>query len=182
MQLQLLHDTPPVAVYYDSVNDWIFADWRGDLTLPDVQAGCLMLAQCFLEQPYTRILNSNCDVVTMSADVPTWLVSYYFPHLRLANIEYMAWVCAPSLVVKHFTTEAASQLQTTTVAMFDDLADAYAWLQHTQAGKICESPEAAATRHAKLTNRVAAFSEELAHYQQVARLVPVNGAERPTIV
>jgi hypothetical protein len=175
MPLQLLHDTGPVAAYYDTHNDWLFADWRGTLTLAQVQAGCLTLAQCFLERPYARVLNSNCDVMNMSADAPQWLARDYLPHLGLAGIEYLAWVCAPSLLLKHLAGEAVRQLQTPTVAMFDDLADAYAWLQHTHLGP--EAP-AATNRHDQLRTRVDALSAELVHYQQVARLValPRTGA------
>jgi hypothetical protein len=173
MPLQLLHDTVPVAAYYDAHNDWLFADWRGELNLDQVQAGCLTLAQCFLERTYTRVLNSNCDVTHMSAEAPVWLARDYLPHLGLAGIEYLAWVCAPSLLLKHFASEAVGQLQTPTVAMFDDVADAYTWLQHTHLGP---GVPAVANRHSRLRNRVEALSDELHHYQQVARLVGHRGA------
>lgn len=97
-----------------------------------MQAGCLSIAQCCLARTYPRILNSNCEVSSMSADVSAWLATQYLPHLGVAGVDYLAWVCAPDLLLKHFTGEAVRQLRTHNVAVFDDLADAYAWLQHTR--------------------------------------------------
>jgi hypothetical protein len=172
MQLQILQDTPTVSVYYDSTNDWLFADWRGELDLALVQAGCLTIAQCFLHRTYPRILNNNTDVKGMSANVSAWLAHDYLPHLGLAGIEYLAWVCAPSLLLKHLTSEAVRQLRSPTVAIFDDLADGYAWLQHTRFQHLDHAmPQSPAERQAELASRVAAFSAELQHYQKVSKRV-----------
>ncbi|HEX8327183.1 MAG TPA: hypothetical protein VF629_06565 [Hymenobacter sp.] len=166
--LKLLYDTAPVAVYYDKANDWLFADWRGTLTLKQVQAGCLTLARCFLKRSYARVLNSNCDVVSISPEAAPWLAGEFLPHLGLAGIKYLAWVCAPNLLLQHFANEAVRPLSAT-VVVFDDLAGAYAWLQraHLVSGAV---PHEAA-RQAEIGWRVAALAEELAHYEQVARLV-----------
>ncbi|GAB3586466.1 hypothetical protein [Hymenobacter daeguensis] len=169
MNLLLLHDTPIVSVYFDAQNDWLYSDWRGNLSLADVQAGCLTIARCFLDRTYPRILNSNVDVTGMSPQAPKWLAQEYLPHLGLAGIEYLAWVCAPSLLVKHLTNESVRQLRAPMVATFDHLADAYAWLQHahpTQPGD--EPSDRDPEQQARLARRVAALSQELAHYNQAA--------------
>ena len=171
MQLQLLHDTDTVSVYHDSSNDWLFVDWRGDLSLPLVQAGCLAVARCFLERSYPRILNNNCDVTDMSPAAISWLAEYYLPHLGLAGIEYLAWVCAPSPLVSHLTSEVVRQLRAPMVATFDNVADAYSWLQHS---RFAHLDDAAAQpdpdRQAELASRVAQLSEGLRHYRKVAWL------------
>lgn len=168
--LCLLHNTPSVAVYHDAANDWLFADWRGALTLAQVQAGCLALASCFLKRPYARVLNSNCDVVSISPEAAPWLAREFLPHLDLAGIEYLAWVCAPSLLLQHFAEESVRRLQAPAVVVFDDLAGAYAWLQRTHRDPAEPNPPGAA-RPEQLRQRVVALAEELAHYRQVARLV-----------
>ena len=168
MLLHLLHDTPAVAVYYDSANDWLFVDWHGHLDLPRVQAGCLTLAQCLLQRSYARVLNSNCDVTSISADVAPWMVHEYLPRMVLAGIEYLAWVCAPSPLARYVASEAERQLQGAMVASFDDLAAAYAWL--SQAHPSAPAPPAADAQR-RLRKRVGALTEAMAQYRQVARLV-----------
>ncbi|MDQ2770818.1 MAG: hypothetical protein M3Y54_09990 [Bacteroidota bacterium] len=170
MELQLLRNTLHVSVYYDSSNEWLFVDWRGELSLARVQAGCLTIAQCFLERSYARILNNNCDVTSMSANVPDWLAGQFLPHLGLAGIEYLAWVCAPSMLVKHLTTEAVRQLRAPMVNIFDDMADAYSWLQHTRFAHLDAVAQPGPEQQAELASRVAELSDGLRHYRKVARL------------
>lgn len=169
MKLLLLQDTPIVSVYFDEENDWLFNDWRGKLSLADVQTGCLTIAQCFLDRTYPRILNSNVDVTSMSPSAPGWLARDYLPHLGLAGIEYLAWVSAPGVLLQHLTDESVRQLRTPLVVTFDDLASAFAWLQNahpTHPGDLppYRSPEQQAT----LTRRVARLAEQLQHFDQVA--------------
>lgn len=169
MDLRLLHDTPIVSAYYDTRNDWLFTDWRGALTLPKVKEGCLTIAQCFLERAYPRILNSNVEVTSMSPDVPPWLAEVYLPHLGLASIEYMAWVCAPSLLMRHLAAESVRQLRAPIVATFDDLADAFAWLQQTRVthpGDVI--PYRTPEQQARLSRQVAQLTQELRHYEVAA--------------
>jgi hypothetical protein len=156
-------------VYYDTTNDWLFSDWRGDLSLAQVQAGCLTIAQCFLERTYPRILNNNTDLTGMSASAPVWLARDYLPHLGLAGIEYLAWVCAPSLLLKHLAGESVRQLRTPVVATFDDLADAYTWLQHTHPTHPGDmQPYRTPAQQSEITKRTAKLAEELHYYDQLA--------------
>ena len=172
MNLQLLQYAPPVFVYYDTLNDWLFTDWHGDLTLAQVQEGCLAIAECFLRHPTTRVLNSNCEVSSMSADVPAWLARQYLPSLRLAGVEQMAWVYGPAPLLQRYVEEALHPVEGSAVALFNNLADAYDWLQRSQFHHLApqESRGSAAARQAELTRRVANLSAELQHYQQLAGL------------
>lgn len=133
MELQLLQETPNVSIFYDCANQWLFVDWRGDLTLPLVQASCSAVAQRFLEGRYTRILNNNAGVQSMSPNVPDWLALEFLPHMRLAGVEYIAWVYSPNLRVKCYTDVAfLHTLDAPVVSLFDDLESAVAWLRHVQ--------------------------------------------------
>ena len=177
MQLQLLQETDYLSIFYDSTNDWLFIDWRGNLTLPIVQASCLVIAQCFLERPYPRILNSNSQVTGMSADVPMWLAHDYLPHLSLAGVEYLAWVQAPALLLQHLTNEAVRQLTEPVVTLFTDLDLAFSWLQHTRFHHLDTAPaQDSDARQAELSNRV----EQLAtYYQRIMRCITTQQENLP---
>lgn len=171
MQLQLLQETPTISIFYDSSNDWLFIDWRGDLTLAVVQANCLVIAQCFLERPYPRILNSNSGVTSMAAPVPLWLAREFLPHLRLAGIEYLAWVYAPSLPLKRLTDEAVRKLDAPVVNTFDDLELAFAWLQHTRFHYLDNPADLPSTaeRQAELSSKVTQLADEINYYRHIVR-------------
>jgi len=100
------------------------------LTLPSVQASCLAVVQCFLGGGYTRILNNNTGVTSMSPNVPAWLALEFLPYMRLAGVEYIAWVYSPNLRVKCYTDVAfLHTLAAPVVNLFDDLESAVAWLR-----------------------------------------------------
>ena len=132
MTLELLHETPNVSISYDCTNQWLFLDWRGDLTLSLVQASCLSVAQHFSGKRYTRILNSNAGVTSIAANVPAWLAKEFLPYLQLVGIQSVAWVYSPNLRVKCYTDAALYTLEGTVVSLFDDLESAFAWLRGSQ--------------------------------------------------
>ena len=81
----------------------------------------------------------------------------------------MAWVCAPSLLLKHLAAESVRQIRGPTVATFDDLADGYAWLQQTcvtHPGDVItyRTPE----QQARLSHQVATLTQQLRHYEMAA--------------
>lgn len=129
MNLHLLRSTPTIAIYYDSWNNWLFADWQGELTLASVQAACHELAQCMLQRPYARVLNSNDQVITAQWEVATWLAQDFLPFLTLAGIEKLAWVCAPSLHGRNMAQAISNRLPAVQLALFDELDEAVSWLQ-----------------------------------------------------
>lgn len=131
MELQLLHETPNLAVFYDPTNQWLFVDWRGDLTLALVQDNCVAVAQYLREVRYARILNSNVGVTSMAPNVPAWLAREFLPYLRLVGVQQVAWVYSPNLRVKCYTDAALHGPDAPAVHVFDDLESAVAWLRTT---------------------------------------------------
>lgn len=129
MNLLLLRTTPYFSAYYDSHNDWLFIDWRGYLTLAAVQMACLELADVYQQRAYTRVLNSNAQVVGAHWDAAHWLSREFLPQLRLAGIEHLAWVCAPSARGYNMARSIARQLPQLPITLFDDVELAVVWLQ-----------------------------------------------------
>jgi hypothetical protein len=174
MKLHLLQDTSIVSVYYDSKNDWLFADWHGNLNLAQVKAGCFTLAQCFLERPCPHFLNNNSDVTSLSADVAPWLAQQFLPYIGLGGVQFVAWVSAPSLLIKTVTSEAVRQLASPMLAVFDQIDEAYTWLQQTRFHQAEENspPLISAQRTAALAEMLADLAQQLERYRQAARPAP----------
>lgn len=132
MNLQHLCATSHVSIYFDSWNNWLFLDWSGDLTLPNVQQACLAVAHCFLDHTYARILNSNVQVTNLAWDITPWLARHLFPYMSLAGVERLAWVHSPALRGLDMAEEVLKQHPDgLEIALFSDVEQAVSWLQQT---------------------------------------------------
>jgi hypothetical protein len=170
MDLHLLRETSNIAVYYDADNDWLFVDWRGVLTLPLTQECCLLLAECLLDRPYTRILNSNQNVTDFTRNVPNWLHTEFLPLLRHTSIEYLAWVYSPNMLLNPFIDKLVAKVEVPVVNLFDDVELAASWLLHTRFHYLSNAPKPCnATKHCELVKHAQAMADGLGrplHYTQ----------------
>ena len=165
MNLRHLCSTSHVTVSFDSWNNWLFVEWKGNLTLSDVQYSCLEVAQCFVKHSYPRVLNSDAQVTSLPWEVAPWLAKHYFPGLELAGIEQLAWVHAPSLRGRSLAEQVLRQLPNLNIGLFADVEDATNWLQQTQPEytsgcALLPRPVAAETQ---LAQTVAQFKQALDH-------------------
>jgi hypothetical protein len=161
MQLQLLHQTTCLTIYYDQCNEWLFLDWEGNLTLPLVQEACVALATCYLLRPYPRVLNSNEQVTSITWNVAVWLASDFLPHMALAGIEHVAWVYSTALRGQHVVQAILSWLPGPLIDAFDNVADAVAWLQRTQPKPSGILPARLPAHQVKLAQEVEALLQRL---------------------
>jgi hypothetical protein len=171
MKLHPIFQTPCLSAHYDLSNDWLYLDWQGELTLPAVQQACLALASCYLQRPYSHILNSNEQVTGVSWNVALWLVTDFLKFMPLAGIEHVAWIYSSSLRGHSLVHTVLSLLPGSLITTFDDVADAYAWLEHTRVGQPAAPllPKRAPAIQAKLAQEVQALHQRLAAPQRVAR-------------
>lgn len=164
-------------IYYDSWNDWLFADWRGELTLAAVQTACLHLTQCLLKRPYAHVLNSNAQVTTAQWEVAGWLAQDFLPSLALACVEKLAWVCSPNLRSRNIAHTVLHQVPQLRLALFDELDEAVDWLQQNRQDYVsgCGLPLRRATDQARLEQA----AQALAHALRQGPPVPSPTASGP---
>jgi hypothetical protein len=165
VNLHLLRSTPTLAIYYDSYNDWLFADWQGALTLAAVQAACLDLTQCLLQRPYAHVLNSNAQVTTVEWEVAGWLAQEFLPALTPAGVARLAWVCSPSLRGRNMVHTILSQRPLLRLSIFDELDEAVDWLRHNRTEYVsgCGLPRRPAADQAHLEQAAQALARSLRH-------------------
>jgi hypothetical protein len=162
MKLHPLFQTTCLNAYYDLSNDWLYLDWWGEVTLSDVQQACLALANCYLQRPYSHILNSNEQVTGVSWSVGIWLATDFLKLMPLAGIEHIAWIYSPSIRGHSLVHTVLSLLPGSLITTFDDVADAYAWLEHTRAGQRGYMlPKRAPAAQAKLAQEVQALHQRV---------------------
>ncbi len=129
MVLQILLDEPHIIIAYDHLNEWLYADWRGDQNLTTVQHGALEMLRLMQQQRCHKVLNDNTNVTSMWSEAAEWGGKVWFPAITAAGLQYFAWVYSPNLYSR-LSTDLTLQFTVgnPVVATFDDIDTAKAWL------------------------------------------------------
>ncbi len=129
MSLQLLRNDSHLAISYDHLQEWLYADWQGEQTLSSVQQGGHDLLHFLTQQRCHKVLNDNRNVTGMWSEAAEWAGKEWFPTMMDAGLQYFAWVYSPN-VYSRLSTDLTLQFArgNVVVATFDDLETARAWL------------------------------------------------------
>jgi hypothetical protein len=133
MQLQLLRTTSCLSIYYDAHHDWLFLDWAGKLTLPAVQEACVVVAQCYLQRTYSRVLSSNMQVTGSCTEVATWLGMEFLPYLAVSGVKHVASINGPTLPGNRTVQTVRQWVPELLLHFFRTTDEAIAWLQQPPA-------------------------------------------------
>ena len=129
MALQTLFEAPHITIAYDHLNEWMYADWRGDQNLTTVQGGAMELLHQMTSQRCHKVLNDNTLVTSMWSEAAEWGGREWFPAMAAAGLQYFAWVYSPNLYSR-LSTDLTLQFtgDGPIVATFDNIDTAKAWL------------------------------------------------------
>jgi len=168
MHLHELFQTTCLTAYYDPSNDWLYLDWLGEPSLPDIQQAALALADCYLRRPYSHILNNNEQVTGVGWNVAVWLATDFLPHMGLAGIEHVAWVYSSSLRGRSMVHTVLALLPGSFITTFTNVADAVVWLQQKRPKRQLSLgiPRRPTATQAKLAQEVQALRERIAAQQR----------------
>jgi hypothetical protein len=181
MQLRLLCATSCLSIYHDLVHDWLFLDWTGDLTLPAVQDACVAVAQCYLQRTYSRVLNSNLQVIESRAGVATWLGAEFLPYMTLVGVRQVAWINAPSsLLGNDLVQTMRKRVPGLALNLFDSTEEAIYWLQQPYSAPLEHhlSPRQPATQ-ARLAQGAQAIRQEALLIRQEVQHLKQKVGRRP---
>jgi hypothetical protein len=131
MQLEAIVDSPELFIGYDTQNDWLYVDWKGEHDQASSQAGCELMLEALRATPCNKILNDNSNVTRTSMQLTQWGVRWV-EQMRLAGLQYIAWVLPQSLLARQSVESTVHAIEAPRVGTFDDVASAYVWLQQQQ--------------------------------------------------
>ena len=127
-KILLLEST--LTIEYDLLNDWIYADWKGDQNLETVKDGCEKILGFLKEMHCQKILNDNTHVTSIWSEAAEWVAHDWFPRATAAGLKYLAWVYSPNVYSK---LSADKTLRSMTdgpfTITFTELETAKAWLE-----------------------------------------------------
>ena len=129
MPLLLLLSSAVLDAYHDEENAWLYLDWKGPQEVPLVQAACRHLSALLRQTGVQSVLNDNTHITQTSWELVKWVAYDYLPEAGRAGLRHVAWVQSPLPGCRgHVDLMDDFVEQPPQVALFNDVAGAYAWL------------------------------------------------------
>ncbi|TGE17792.1 hypothetical protein [Hymenobacter elongatus] len=129
MPLRILQELPYLDIHYDYRNEWIYAEWRGDITFERAKEGGEALVSFVESEGCTKLLNDNALVTDMWLEAPEWQAMNIFPRLHAAGLLYIAWVYSPNLYSRFSADRAIDAIVQPVTLPFEDMTIAKGWLR-----------------------------------------------------
>lgn len=130
----IIVDTPGIFISYDYTNQWLYVNWRGRHDQESARAGCALMLEALSQWPATKILNDNTLVTEVAAQLTGWGIAW-LRAMYVAGLRYLAWVCSPQFDSRPLAQDIIKTVTGPTIAPFDDLPTAQAWLRQQKAIK-----------------------------------------------
>ncbi|KUG09943.1 hypothetical protein [Solirubrum puertoriconensis] len=128
MELQLIAQTELITISYDTTNEWLYVDWRGEHDQETSQAGCMLMLEAMRQRPCSKILNDNSNITRTTVQLTLW-GAWWLEEMMRAGLEYVAWVLPREFEARRATESTLMVIQKPVVSTFDDVASAYMWLR-----------------------------------------------------
>lgn len=128
MQIHPIVETTGIAIGYDSDNQWLYVDWRGEHDQDSSQACCMLMLEALRGRPCHKILNDNSSITRTTVQLSLW-GAWWLEEMMRAGLQYIAWVFPRDFAARQATEGTLLAIQRPVVGTFDDVASAYLWLQ-----------------------------------------------------
>jgi len=122
--------TASVEVWHDAEAQWLYVRWRGGYDETAAGKGWQFLLQCLNQHPCAKVLNDVRYATSSWAGKEQWAGEALFPLLAQGGVRYVACVYPAALAARFSLDTTLNCAPQPFVAAFEDLASAYAWLQH----------------------------------------------------
>ncbi|MCJ8163677.1 hypothetical protein MKJ04_02410 [Pontibacter sp. E15-1] len=127
---ELLYRNNFIAIELNHSDNWMYVNWRGNVSHHDVRAGCMEILRLVKEYKIYDILNNNTQVQGMWSGAAKWGGTYWFPALREAGLRRFAWIYSPSVLSRLSTDKTLDNTENPHyIKTFDDIALAKDWLR-----------------------------------------------------
>ncbi|MGI4738101.1 MAG: hypothetical protein ACRYG7_23275 [Janthinobacterium lividum] len=136
--MRCLLNTPSLRVSYDPVNAWLYNQWLGEHTAISVLACADLILECLRAQPCTKILSDHSELRGDWQAAAPLIGSRGLAQLAEQGVTCFAWIYSPfhtnrAAMERALHYKREPNKKEPAIAIFDDLAEAYEWLQRAPA-------------------------------------------------
>lgn len=124
-------DHSSCALYYDEVDHWLSAVWRGYIDPLEAMRGAEAYLRHAAHTPSARLLNDNSQLHGPWFESTHWLAKVWVPQAQRLGLRYVAHVVQAD---QHYDILALNKpaILPFELQIFDDVAEAQHWLRECQ--------------------------------------------------
>lgn len=110
-------------------NRWIFVDWQGYLTAENIKTGANAYTDALARSGFSRVLNDTRSVRGPWDHSMDWVINEWAPNAAKAGLRHFAMITSPATLAEGSAANFYAQLTAFQGAVFDNMAEAEAWLR-----------------------------------------------------
>ncbi|UOQ72722.1 hypothetical protein [Hymenobacter cellulosilyticus] len=129
MPLRTLQELSFLDICYDYRNEWLQAEWRGDISFEQARQGGEAILHYVEAEHCRKLFNDNQLVTEMWLEADQWREMNIFPRLHAAGLQYVAWVYSPNVYSRFSVDRSVTDLTHPVALTFDEPELARNWLR-----------------------------------------------------
>lgn len=123
---------PYLTIENDPTNRWIATDWMGYLTADSIKTGAKAYIEALARSGYQCVLNDTRKVLGPWDHSMDWVINEWAPSAAAAGLRYFALISTPDSMADASATNFYAQLKSFEGRVFNNEAEAMAWLRQCQ--------------------------------------------------
>ena len=119
-----------LTIYFNQIDNWIYADWTGFQTTETIKDGSEQVLQAIKKSGVHKLINDNTHLTGMKANAVEWLATNLAPRLQSAGLQYLSWIYKTNSFSEASADLVLSNSETDIIVIvFDNVAMAEKWLR-----------------------------------------------------
>ncbi|WP_018476586.1 hypothetical protein [Pontibacter roseus] len=120
--------TDSLTIEYNAVDDYLYANWRGDFTKDTVQQGYEQILFFLKKERCHKLLDNHYEVQGLWLELTDWLAYDWHPRAEADGLLYHAAVYSQNHFSRLSTDQAVRMVRKGVVKGFETVENAEGWL------------------------------------------------------
>ena len=119
-----------VTVSWDSIHNWVSADWRNMPSQQTVKNGCEEILKMLVSRQATTVFNDNRKITGPWVRASNWVADDWFPRMIAAGLKRFAWIESPVSTLSVISAKKSIRKnQDGVIRLFKEGSEAEMWLR-----------------------------------------------------
>ncbi|NDK56504.1 hypothetical protein [Pontibacter fetidus] len=117
-----------LSLEYNAIDDYLIANWHGELTNEAVMHGYENILFFLKKEHCHKLLDNHYEITGLWSELSDWFAENWHPRAEAAGLEYHAAVYSQDHFSKLSTDKAIKMVKSGIVKGFDTVENAEGWL------------------------------------------------------